>query len=78
MARAGGHTSQNGVGKRTPTIEIKRIEADYCEFLLKGTDASVANALRRVILAEVSYTIIMRQVQHMFLIQGISNVDTNC
>lgn len=54
MARAGGHTSQNGVGKRTPTIEIKRIEADYCEFLLKGTDASVANALRRVILAEVS------------------------
>lgn len=54
MARAGGYSNQNGVGKRTPTIEIKRIEPDYCEFLLKGTDASVANALRRVILAEVS------------------------
>jgi DNA-directed RNA polymerase alpha subunit len=45
---------QNGVGKKTPTVEIKRVEPDYCEFLLKGTDASVANALRRVILAEVS------------------------
>jgi DNA-directed RNA polymerase II subunit RPB3 len=54
MARAGGYFSQNIVGKRQPTIEIKRIEPDYCEFLLKGTDASVANALRRVILAEVS------------------------
>lgn len=44
---------QYGIGMRTPRLEIRRLEPDYCEFLLTGTDASVANALRRVILAEV-------------------------
>jgi len=29
------------------------VEQDACEFVLSGTDASVANALRRVILVEV-------------------------
>ena len=38
---------------KTPKIEIKKLDADYCEFLLTGADASVANALRRVIIAEV-------------------------
>lgn len=39
---------------RHPKIEIRRLEDDYCEFLLKETDVSVANAIRRVILADVS------------------------
>jgi DNA-directed RNA polymerase II subunit RPB3 len=38
---------------RQPDIKIRRLTADYCEFVLSNTDASVANALRRVIIAEV-------------------------
>lgn len=37
----------------TPKIEIRKLDQTYCEFLLTGTDVSIANALRRVILAEV-------------------------
>lgn len=37
----------------TPRIEIRKLDQTYCEFLLTGTDVSIANALRRVILAEV-------------------------
>ena len=50
MNGTGGQTSY---GKRFPKLEIRKLEPEYCEFLLTGTDASVANALRRVILAEV-------------------------
>ena len=32
---------------------IRHLERDSCEFVLSGTDPSVANALRRVILVEV-------------------------
>lgn len=32
---------------------IRHIEGDNCEFVLSGTEPSVANALRRVILVEV-------------------------
>lgn len=39
-----------------PKVHIRKLDQDYCEFLLTGTDASMANALRRVILAEVSST----------------------
>ena len=38
---------------REPKIKIRHLEQDNCEFVLSGTDPSVANALRRVILAEV-------------------------
>ena len=38
---------------RQPELKIRRLTADYCEFVLSNTDASVANALRRVIIAEV-------------------------
>jgi DNA-directed RNA polymerase II subunit RPB3 len=37
----------------TPSITIRKLDSTYCEFLLEGTDVSVANALRRVILADV-------------------------
>jgi len=39
--------------QRHPNVEIKRISDDYCEFVLRDTDVSVANALRRVMIAEV-------------------------
>ena len=37
----------------TPSITIRKLDDTYCEFLLEGTDVSIANALRRVILADV-------------------------
>lgn len=39
---------------RQPGIEILHLDADSVSFVLKGFDASVANALRRVIIADVS------------------------
>lgn len=38
---------------RKPVINIRKIEPYYCEFVLSNTDISVANALRRVMIAEV-------------------------
>lgn len=38
---------------RDPQLVIRKLTADYCEFILSNTDVSVANALRRVIIAEV-------------------------
>lgn len=40
-------------GSSLPRIQIRKLDDLYCEFLLTGTDVSIANALRRVILAEV-------------------------
>jgi hypothetical protein len=40
---------------RQPQIEIMELKNDRLVFLLSQTDISVANALRRVILAEVNY-----------------------
>lgn len=34
--------------KRVPKVDVRKLEANYCEFVLSDTDASVANALRRV------------------------------
>lgn len=39
--------------RREPQIELRRLTDDYCEFVLKNTDVSMANALRRIILVEV-------------------------
>lgn len=39
--------------KHTAYCRIRHLEADNCEFVLSGTDASVANALRRVMLVDV-------------------------
>jgi len=41
------------LGGNQPTLKIRKLDSLYCEFLLTGTDVSIANALRRVILAEV-------------------------
>ncbi|CAM9490155.1 unnamed protein product [Ascophyllum nodosum] len=38
---------------RAPQVEIRDLREDYVEFLLFNTDTSVANALRRVMIAEV-------------------------
>eukprot|EP00955_Chlamydomonas_euryale_P059215 357308-Chlamydomonas_euryale.AAC.8 len=38
---------------REPKVRLRKLTADYCEFTLTNTDASVANALRRVMIAEV-------------------------
>jgi DNA-directed RNA polymerase II subunit RPB3 len=38
---------------RHPKIQIRKLEDDYAEFILSDTDASVANALRRIMIAEV-------------------------
>lgn len=38
---------------RHPRIEVRRLDDDYAEFELSGTDVSVANALRRIMIAEV-------------------------
>ena len=39
--------------RRVPRVDVRRLDHNYCEFLLTNTDASAANALRRVMLAEV-------------------------
>ena len=38
---------------RRPQIKIRVLKDDYCEFLLTDTDPSIANALRRVMIADV-------------------------
>lgn len=45
--------SANMAGARHPNIEIRKIDGDYLEFMLSNTDVSMANALRRIIIAEV-------------------------
>eukprot|EP00249_Psilotum_nudum_P016523 c25863_g1_i1 orf=638-1615(-) len=39
--------------QRFPTVRIREMKDDYLKFELRNTDPSIANALRRVILAEV-------------------------
>lgn len=39
--------------QRYPTVEIRELGVDSMKFDLKGTDVSIANALRRVMIAEV-------------------------
>lgn len=38
---------------RSPKVHVRELRQDYCEFVLSETDPSVANALRRVMIAEV-------------------------
>lgn len=39
--------------QRFPKVKIRELKDDYCKFELRETDASMANALRRVMIAEV-------------------------
>lgn len=39
--------------QRFPTVKIREMKHEYMKFELRETDASIANALRRVMLAEV-------------------------
>ncbi|OIT24251.1 PREDICTED: DNA-directed RNA polymerases II, IV and V subunit 3-like [Nicotiana attenuata] len=39
--------------QRFPRIKIREVKGDYMKFELRDTDASIANALRRVMIAEV-------------------------
>ena len=36
-----------------PAVDVRELSDDYCEFQLSGVDAAFANALRRVMIAEV-------------------------
>jgi DNA-directed RNA polymerase II subunit RPB3 len=38
---------------RDPSIEVTSLTSDTCTFILKNSDASIANALRRIMLSEV-------------------------
>lgn len=38
---------------RSPRVKIRHMKDDYCKFELRDTDVSIANALRRVMIAEV-------------------------
>lgn len=58
---------------RVPQVEIRRLEQDYCEFVLTGTDPSVANALRRVMIAEVWLKYTMQYIKKKIQIDSISN-----
>lgn len=37
----------------SPQVTIRRLTDDYCEFVLAGVDVAFANALRRIMIAEV-------------------------
>jgi hypothetical protein len=37
-----------------PAVAVRELSDDYCEFELSGVDAAFANALRRVMIADVS------------------------
>lgn len=39
--------------QRFPTVKIRELKDDYVKFELRNTDASIANALRRVMISEV-------------------------
>ncbi|KAK1358919.1 DNA-directed RNA polymerases II, IV and V subunit 3 [Heracleum sosnowskyi] len=39
--------------QRFPTVKIRELKDDYAKFELRNTDASIANALRRVMISEV-------------------------
>lgn len=39
--------------QRFPTVKIREMKDEYMKFELRDTDASIANALRRVMIAEV-------------------------
>lgn len=41
------------VASRTPNVRVDKLRSDKVKFTLTGTDISVANALRRVLMAEV-------------------------
>lgn len=51
---SGGRTIMDGVSyQRFPRIKLREIKDDFVKFELRDTDASIANALRRVMIAEV-------------------------
>lgn len=48
-----GHQAMDVPAIRHPRIEIRQLSDDYAEFILSGTNVAMANALRRIIIAEV-------------------------
>ena len=39
--------------QQEPVVQIRKVSEDFCDFVLSNTGPSMANALRRVIMAEV-------------------------
>ena len=52
MAAAVAQQSKGG-HRRYPKVELRSVNDEVCEFVLSDTDVSMANALRRIIIAEV-------------------------
>jgi DNA-directed RNA polymerase alpha subunit len=48
-----GQMAAAPINQRHPNVEVRRLTDDYAEFVLRDTDVSMANALRRVMWAEV-------------------------
>lgn len=46
-------TQRRQSNARRPRVEVRKLDSSYCEFVLKDTDVSMANALRRIMIAEV-------------------------
>ncbi|KAI4321092.1 hypothetical protein MLD38_034513 [Melastoma candidum] len=55
------------VEKRTSKVKLRELKDDYAKFELRNTDASMANALRRVTIAEVSTVAIDLEVNSSVL-----------
>jgi DNA-directed RNA polymerase II subunit RPB3 len=36
-----------------PVVQVRELSEENCRFVLKSTDLSVANSLRRILLAEI-------------------------
>ncbi len=52
---------------RNPRIEITELREDFIRFILSDTDASVANALRRIIISGVGTIACYTSVSYLLL-----------
>lgn len=46
-------SGQVPAAQNVQNIQITKLTPEYCEFVLSGADPALANALRRIMLAEV-------------------------
>jgi DNA-directed RNA polymerase alpha subunit len=46
-----------------PQVTIRSLSEDYCEFVLAGVDVAFANALRRIMIAEVRVELVVKEVK---------------
>lgn len=56
-----------------PSLQINRLEDEVMEFDLIGVDPAIANALRRILLAEVPTV----AIEHVFIINNTSIIQVS-